>query len=189
MFYLILRRIDMIIETQRLLLRPMIESDKEDFYEIFSSDEVGRFVSKMSREMVEKYFENRKKSAPNPFSFAVVLKENGKMIGNFEIKHNKDNNFGEISYVFNPKYWNNGFCTEACRAVIKFAFEQANMHRIEADCFVDNYASNKILREKLFMNFEGSLSNYAYNSATGKIMAFNFFGITKDEYEERYKNF
>lgn len=48
------------IETQRLILRPMLESDKEDFYEIFSSNEVGRFVSKMSREMVEKYFENIK---------------------------------------------------------------------------------------------------------------------------------
>lgn len=176
------------IETQRLILRPMLESDKEDFYEIFSNNEVGRFVSKMSREMVEKYFENIKKSSPSQFSFAVELKENGKMIGNCEIKHNKDNNFGEISYVFNPKYWNKGFCTEACRAMIQYAFETANMHRIEADCFADNYASDKILREKLFMNYEGTLSDYAYNSATGKIMAFNFFGITKEEYKKRYTN-
>lgn len=42
------------------------------------------------------------------------------------------------------------------------------MHRIEADCFEDNYASDKILREKLLMNFEGNLTNYALDTATKK---------------------
>ena len=179
----------MVLETNRLILRPMEDTDLEDFYDIFCSDEVGRFINKMSHESVERYFEKKKKSEPNPFSFAVVLKENNKMIGTCGIKHNKDNNFGEISYVFNVKYWNNGYCTEACKAVIKYGFEVGNMHRIEADCFEDNYASDKILREKLLMNFEGSLSDYAFNNATSKVMPFRFFGITKEEYLDRCKNY
>lgn len=174
----------MILETERLILRPMVETDLEDFYDIFSSDEVGRFVNKMSHEAVERYFEKKKVSEPNPFSFAVVLKESGKMIGTCGIKYNKDNNFGEISYVFNAKYWNNGYCTEACKQVMKYGFE-SGMHRIEADCFEDNYASDKILREKLHMNYEGSLKIYAFNSATGKVMPFKFFGITREEYLKR----
>lgn len=178
----------MILETDRLLLRPMTDNDLEDFYEIFSSEQVERFVNKMTRESVEKYFEKKKNSKPNPYSFVVVLKETGKMIGTCGIKYNNENNFGELSYVFNPNYWNKGYCTEACKSIIIYAFENCNMHRIEADCFEDNYASNKILKEKLFMNYEGNLSNYAYNNATGKVMSFNFYGITKEEYLERYKN-
>lgn len=178
----------MILESERLILRPMVETDLEDFYEIFSTDEVGRFVNKMSHEAVEKYFEKKKRSEPNPFSFAVVLKENEKMIGTCGIKHNKENNLGEISYVFNVNYWNKGYCTEACKQVIKYAFEVGNMHRIEADCFEDNYASDKILRKKLLMNYEGSLTNYAFNNATKAVMPFRFFGITKEEYLKRCKN-
>ena len=178
----------MIIESQRLSLRPLMKTDIEDFYDIFSSDEVGRFVNKMSRETVEKFFNNNERLISNPFSFAVILKENQKMIGTCEIKYNKDNNFGEISYVFNAKYWNRGYCTEACKAMIQYAFETVNMHRIEADCVEDNYASEKILKEKLFLNYEGSLSNYMYNNTTHKVMAFKFFGITKEEYMKRYRN-
>lgn len=174
----------MILESERLILRPMVETDLQDFYEIFSSDEVGRFVNKMSYDAVEKYFAKKKKSEPNPFSFAVVLKENEKMIGTCGIKHNKENNFGELSYVFNANYWSKGYCTEACKMVVKYAFEVGNLHRIEADCFADNYASDKILREKLHMNFEGSLKNYAFNTATEKVTPFKFFGITKEEYLE-----
>lgn len=179
----------MVIESERLILRPMTDNDLEDFYDIFSSDEVGRFVNKMSHESVERYFEKKKKAEPNPYSFAVVLKENGKMIGTCGVKHNKENNFGEISYVFNVKYWNKGYCTEACKEVIKYAFLTGNMHRIEADCFEDNYASDKILREKLLMNYEGSISDYALNSFTNKVTPFRFFGITKKEYLERCKNY
>ncbi len=170
------------IETNRLILRPMTQDDLEDFYDIFKSEQVGRFVHRMSHEAAERYFEKKKKSEPNPYSFAVVLKENNKMIGTCGVKLNKDNNCGELSYVFNADYWNKGYCTEACKAVVKYCFIEGGMHRIEADCFEDNYASTKILQEKLLMNYEGSIKNYAFNEATQKITAFKFFGITKEEY-------
>lgn len=57
----------MILESERLILRPMVETDLEDFYEIFSTNEVGRFANKMSHESVEKYFEKKKQAKPNPF--------------------------------------------------------------------------------------------------------------------------
>lgn len=78
---------------------------------------------------------------------------------------------------------------EGCKEVIKYAFEVGNMHRIEADCFENNYASDKILRKKLLMDFEGVLTNHAYNNATGKVMSFKFFGITKKQYLDRCKNY
>ena len=172
------------IETERLILRSLAQQDLEDFYEIFSSPKVGRFINVMTHEQVEKYFEKRKCYLPNPFSFAVILKENGKMIGTCGIKFKKEN-VGTLSYVFNPKYWNNGFCTEACKAVVKYCFENSKTTRIEADCFEDNLASQKILKEKLKFNFEKNIPNYTTNNATGKMTGFNFYAISREEYLDK----
>ena len=99
------------ISSQRLIIRTMVDADIDGFYEIFSRDEIDRFVHKLTRERVERFFLNRQKN-PNPYDFAVFLKDSGKMIGNLVAKVNKDNNFAEISYVFHPDFWNNGYCTE-----------------------------------------------------------------------------
>ena len=63
------------IETKNFILRSMNDEDKYDFYEIFKSDEVGKFVNKMSMEQVERYFEKRKTKPVNPYSFVAVLNE------------------------------------------------------------------------------------------------------------------
>ena len=39
------------------------------------------------------------------------------------------------------------------------------------------------------MDFEGVLTDHAYNNATGKVMSFKFFGITKKQYLDRCKNY
>ena len=177
------------IESDRLILRKMTDDDMEDFYDIFSSEEVGKFVHRMSHESVEKYFEKKRNSKPNPFSFAVVLKENNKMIGTCGVKFDESNNCGEISYVFNAKYWNKGYCTEACKVVMKYCFQSAQMNRIEADCLEDNFASQKILKDKLHFNYEGQITNFGFNDAANKAMSFKFYGISREEFLQKCKDF
>ncbi len=174
------------LETERLILREIKQTDIEDFYEIFSTDEVGRFINKMSHADVERYFEKKKQKPKNPFSFAVVLKENNKMIGTCGVKLNTETNVGTLSYVFNPKFWNKGFCTEACKAVIKFCFEFGKMDEIQADCFDDNLSSIHILQDKLHMHNVSGKQRWEMNNYTKKITAFKFFAITKQEFFENY---
>lgn len=170
------------METKRLLLREMTDDDIEDFYEIFSTDQVGRFVNKMSHADVEKYFEKKKLKPKNPYSFAVVLKENNKMIGMCGVKLNNETNVGTLSYVFNPHYWNNGFCTEACKAVFNYCFEVVGMDRIEADCFEDNIGSIHILQDKLKMHEDKNKKREQFNNYTKKMTPFKFFSISRQEY-------
>ncbi len=170
------------IETKRLVLREMTDDDLEDFYEIFSADEVGRFIRKMSHADVERYFLKKKQKPKNPHSFAVALKQNNKMIGTCGIKLNAETNVGTLSYVFNPRYWNNGFCTEACKAVIKYAFEVVGMDRIEADCFENNFGPIHILQDKLNMRLDITKTREELNIFTHKITPFKFFAIDKQDY-------
>lgn len=176
------------IETERLILREMTDDDLEDFYEIFSTDEVGRFLNKMSHADVERYFMKKKQRPKNPYSFAAVLKENNKMIGTCGIKLNPETNVGTLSYVFNPNYWNNGYCTEACLALLKYGFEVGNMDKIEADCFEDNYGSIHILQDKLKMHPDTGKTREEFNSFTQKMTSFKFFSIDKQEYLESSLN-
>ncbi len=172
------------IETDRLILRPMDEGDLEDFYEIFSTEEVGRFINKMTHESVERYFEKKRNKPQNPYSFAVVLKENGKMIGTCGVKLDPETNVGTLSYVFNPNYWSKGYCTEACREVMRYCFEEGNMDKIEADCFEDNEASIHVLSKKLNMRAEKGKYREELNSYTQKVTPFKFFAITKEQYNK-----
>ena len=136
----------------------------------------------MTHESVEKYFEKKKHSVQNPFSFVAVEKESGKMIGTIGVKRDSQTNVGSLSYVFNAKYWNKGFCTEACKAVMNFCFESGQIDKIEADCFEDNLASVKILQDKLHMTENFQKTKAVFNEVTGKMTNFRFFEITKRQF-------
>jgi ribosomal-protein-alanine N-acetyltransferase len=89
------------------------------------------------------------------YDWAVTLTDTGKMIGTagftrIDCPHNK----AELGYVLNPDYHGSGLATEACRALLKFGFEELGLHRIEARFMEGNQASLAVMK-KLGMSFEG----------------------------------
>ena len=148
------------METERLIFRPMVDTDKYDFHEIFSCAGVGAFIKPMTIDQVEKYFEKRKLKPLNPFSFAVVLKENSKMIGTIGLK-TKDPKVGVLSYVFNDKYWNQGYCSESIKFILDHA-KDWGFDKIIADCEITNEKSQHLLEKfNCFWN-NGTSRNICY---------------------------
>ena len=72
------------IETERLILRPFIESDYEDVFEYLNEPQVHCFACMKLNSLEEAKVETIKKSKETDYMFAVVLKENGKVIGEIE---------------------------------------------------------------------------------------------------------
>ena len=72
-----------------------------------------------------------------------------------------DSQEADIGYELNPKYWNNGYATEAASAIVDFGFGQFGVHRIWADCIAENIGSAHVL-EKLGMKLEGRLREHKY---------------------------
>ena len=162
------------MESERLIFRIMYDEDKDDFYEIFSSEKVGAFIKPMTRQQVENYFEKRKSKPVNPYSFAVVLKETGKMIGTIGLKE-KEPKIGTLSYVFNDKFWNNGYCSES----IKFILENAKkwgFKEILADCEETNIKSQHLL-EKFNFKFTKTNEEEILNYKTGKPTTFYYYSL------------
>ena len=103
------------IETERLILRPWKESDVQDFYEYASVDGVGQRCGWLPHQSLEEstmilnLFIREKKT------FALELKENGKVIGSIGLEV-RDADVGidealagrEIGYVLNKDYWGRG---------------------------------------------------------------------------------
>ena len=51
----------------------------------------------------------------------------------------------EVWYKLHPAYWKQGYTKEALASLLKFAFLDLNLHRVEAGCAVENIASIKVL--------------------------------------------
>lgn len=147
---------NVIIENKDLLLRNVSLDDKYDWLEIFNSEKVAKTLTKISDiDSIVKLIEYKmKKYQTNPgCSLSIVLKEENKCIGNFELKVDESNNSAEISYVFNDKYWGKGYATQVSKMIIKYAFCEFGIKKITADCLEENRASNHILKDKLCMDF------------------------------------
>lgn len=67
--------------------------------------------------------------------------------------------------------WGNGYGTEAAQAMIEFAFQEKQYHRIYARYFHSNPASGKIM-EKCGMRYEGTLKDHIYKNGTFEDIVF-----------------
>ena len=67
------------------------------------------------------------------YEFAVVLKQDGRLIGGCDI-HVSEPLQGEIGYCFNPLYWREGYATEAAGIMLQFGFQNSACNRIYATC-------------------------------------------------------
>ncbi len=142
------------METSRLSLRRFSPDDHADLHEYLSDERVVKYEPYGAYTTEQSRTEAIRRSADKRF-WAVCLKESGKMIGNIYMA---DEGFDcrEIGYVFNAKYWGQGFATEAARAVITDAFENHTARRIIAQCNPLNISSWRLL-ERLGFRREGHL--------------------------------
>lgn len=107
------------------------------------------FAQEKVRNWVEQYQEG------SYYQWGIVEKESGQLIGVVNL-HGVDeaNHSAETSYILSPAYWGRGIMTEVLREILRFAFREVGLHRVEADCFAGNEASKRVL-EKCGMTCEG----------------------------------
>jgi [ribosomal protein S5]-alanine N-acetyltransferase len=146
------------LRTERLIIRRFSENDGEDLYEYFSNPKVLEFEPYKPFTRDQAYAEAKRRASDENF-LAVCLK-NGKVIGNFYFAKG-DFVTWEVGYVFNEKYWGNGYATESLLALMKCAFDELGTRRIIAMCDPKNPHSWKLL-ERVGMRREGTLLQNIY---------------------------
>ncbi|MBQ3014934.1 MAG: GNAT family N-acetyltransferase [Clostridia bacterium] len=143
----------LVIETERLLLRPFAPSDLCDFYEYASVEGVGEMAGWKHHESIEKSQEILDVFIKEDKTFAIVLKENNKVIGSLGIEKygmehaltEFDGYIGrEIGYVLSKSYWGKGLMPEAVRAVIRYLFDDLHFDFLLCGYYDFNIQSKKV---------------------------------------------
>lgn len=139
------------IETERLIISPIKETDYEDICEYGCDEEVGKYMTywpktkEEIREFIDECIFYMSLESPTWYEYAIRLKTTSKVIGNISLII-KDSE-AEIGWISNKKYWNSGYMSEAVKAVINCAFNDLSIYRIIATCTNKNIASYRVMEK------------------------------------------
>lgn len=174
-----------IVETERLILRPVQLDDATDMYEYCSDDDVIKYLwfekhdsVEYSRYIIEKLFLNRK-DVNIPEAYAIVFKENNKMIGTIDVNQVSFNDVGVIGYVIHKDYWGKGIVTEALETLILVLFNYCGFYRLEINHCEDNVGSAKVIEKAGFI-LEGRFRKRK-KERDGHRADYIYYGLCKDD--------
>jgi len=138
------------METERLIIDSIKETDKEDYFKNISHDK--EVLKTFICNYVESYDEFDFSSyLGKDYLFAIRLKETKMLIGIISCFDEKEGSC-EIGYGLGSDYWNKGYATEALRAFIDYCFNEKGFNTIYASFFCGNDASKRVM-EKCGMKY------------------------------------
>lgn len=150
---------NLIIETDRLLIRPFRMDDIEPSYAMNLDPEVSKYTGdggvvtkeEMERRIIENVFGDYEKYGFG--RLAVELKEENKFIGFTGLKYLEEIDEVDLGYRFMKEYWGKGIATESARPCLDLGFEMLGLSKIIAMTFPQNRGSIRVL-EKLNFQYE-----------------------------------
>ncbi|QED46769.1 GNAT family N-acetyltransferase [Cytobacillus dafuensis] len=175
------------IETERIKLRKITLEDVDDIYLYASNEEVSKYVPWDTHKTLfdtQKFVEFILKQYENKLiiPWGIENKGNGKLIGTIDLfSWQPKHQVAEISYVLSQDYWRKGITTEATNEVIKFGFEKMGLVRIQARSFLDNLASELVMK-KVGMSFEGVIRKGMF--IKGKHQDLKMYSILIEEFQK-----
>lgn len=151
------------LETERLILRPMLASDFEGLHRIFTDVRVMAAFNHppFTREEMGRWLQ-RNLDHQNEFGyglFSVILKETGELIGDCGLEQMEDQGAAELGYDFRSEFWNQGYATEAAVTVRDFAFQSLHLPRLISLIRVGNVPSKRVA-EKVGMTLAEEFTRY-----------------------------
>lgn len=144
------------LETERLILRPLNENDVDAIYAMRSDAAVMRFIREP---------QNRRESADwielvssrwhdEKIGFcAMIEKSSNEFVGWCGIWRLKETKKLEIGYAVAKDFWGKGLATEAALEFLGYAFEKLSPEKIVAVAHPENAPSRRVM-EKLGMSYD-----------------------------------
>jgi ribosomal-protein-alanine N-acetyltransferase len=173
------------LQTQRLVLRPMVLTDAPDIQRLAGDRDIAsttlRIPYPYEDGMAEEWIRSRQAvfDAGEGVAFAIVGRSDASYIGGIGLVLSPPHANAEMGYWIGKPYWNRGYGTEAAGGVLRYAFEQLGLNRVYAAHFRRNPASGRIM-QKIGMTYEGCLRQHIKKWDTFEDM--EYYGILRSEY-------
>lgn len=175
------------INSVNLTLRPFDSNDRDSLIKLLNdrriSSMMGGFIPHpYTQEDAASYIERHKNDSlsTSTMAFAITLRKTQEIIGNIQIRISDNENEGRLSYWIGVEHWGKGYATEAVKSLLKNLFNNSNLEQINADHFIDNPASGKVLEKCGFLKVSSEENcNLAENISSSKDV---FYSLSKKEY-------
>jgi len=180
------------IETKRLVLRGLRLEDIGDFHEYAKNPNVCNASSGINwklKKIKRKSLRFLKGFATDEV-WAIVLKENGRVIGHLKIT--ADENRGQfserhsaylISYALAEEHWGRGYMTEAVKRAVQYVFEEMHAELLGVFHVPDNVRSKRVI-EKCGFQYEGTIER-GHKAFDGRVFDSVCYRIMKADYDQK----
>lgn len=146
-------RVQIFLETERLILRRFTEADVEHLVDLDSDPEVLRYINGgtptprdvMEREILPRFLGYYDRY--NGYGFwAAIEKTSGEFLGWFGLyPQDEDTDCLALGYRLRRSAWGKGYATEGAQALIRKGFTELGMRRVFAGTYEYNVASRRVM--------------------------------------------
>ena len=172
----------MYLETERLILRNVRVEDAEDTFPLRHSEFVMQYNC-MKPVTMDAYRAMLARNLNADGWLHLELKDSGRVIGMVgwsEDQIRYQVNAVNIDYYLGEQYAQQGYISEALRALIRYLFEEKSAELVSARVFGENTASQTLL-EKLGFTLEGTLRK-GLRTYDGKAHEDRLYSLLKEEF-------
>ncbi len=171
------------LETDRIILRPITKEDAQPIFAMRSDPQVMRFIRAAAAKLSEA--ENWVKLVSSRWAdekigfCSLIEKQSGKFLGWCGLWRLEETGEIEVGYAITKEFWRRGYAAEAAEALLKYGFGTLNLNKIVAVARPENRASQRVM-EKLGMRYDYSGEFYGLNLV--------HYTITREEFlTQKYK--
>jgi RimJ/RimL family protein N-acetyltransferase len=140
-----------LVETDRLILRRFTQADFAELVELDSDPEVTRFITGGVPEVDEGMLAawlSQYERWPAYGTFAAVEKSSGRFLGWFHLRpEDGHDDEPELGYRLRRDAWGKGYATEGSRALIDKAFGELGATRVWAGALAVHAASRRVMEK------------------------------------------
>jgi [ribosomal protein S5]-alanine N-acetyltransferase len=173
----------LLIQTPRLQMRQLSESDIPELVPLIGAREVAATTLRIPHPFEEKHAGEylATPAKENELRLGIRLRSGERLIGGVGLHPDPQHNRAELGYWIGVPYWGHGYATEAARAVVNYGFERFKYNRIFAGHFGHNPASGKVL-EKIGMQHEGCMRRHVLK--WGEYVDLHLYAMLRDEWKQ-----
>lgn len=139
------------LRTERLLLRPLVDSDLDAYHLVMSQDAVGEQLPRgrgctidETRALLQFWLEHWRDHGFGPW--AVIDNDSGSLVGHCGLRRLDESGETELLYALGAEYWGHGFATEAARASTAWAFTSLGLDELVGFVKPANVRSQAVMR-------------------------------------------
>jgi [ribosomal protein S5]-alanine N-acetyltransferase len=173
-----------VLETQRLILRPIAEGDAKGLHEAYGNADAMRFwdlTASIDVDQTATRIRATLEVDPRWHAMWAIETRAGRFAGAINYHaHAPQHRRLAVGWILAPSFWGQGFMTEAAPVVLEHCFARLNVHRIEARIEPENVASRKLATRLGFTEELGVLRDWL--SVDGEFRSVLMYSLLQPEW-------